>query len=214
MRTSTPGPFLGLSDSELRAISPNAVTRSYPKNALVVSAGDAGDGLYIILSGRVKVFVANENGKELVLNNEGPGEFFGEMVLDDGLRSASVMTIEASKLLIIPKDDIKEFLLHHPEFAMHLILKLIALVRRLTDSVRDLALQDVYGRLTRLLYEMAEEKDGRWIIAERPTQQAMASRIGSSREMVSRIMKDLAEGKYLSLEGRKLVIHRKLPLEW
>ena len=131
---------------ELRDFARHAVTRSHPKNTVVVSEGDETDSLYIIVSGRVKIYVSDEKGKEIVLNEAGPGEFFGEMVLDEGPRSASVMTLEPTQFLVVPKDDFRGFVTNSPEFALHLILKLIRRVRALTNDVKSLALMDVYGR--------------------------------------------------------------------
>jgi len=211
---SVAGAYFGLQEDELRGLSQRAVTKSFPKNAIIVSEGDRTEALYIILSGRVKVFLANENGKEVTLTIEGPGDYFGEMVLDGGPRSASVMTLEPSRFLIIPRSDIEAFLTGHPEFAMHLVRKLIQRVRILTDNVKSLALQDVYGRFTRMVNELAAEHDGKLAIAPKPTQQEMANRIGASREMVSRILKDLVAGGYLSVERQRITVNRKLPSEW
>ncbi|MDX1374025.1 MAG: Crp/Fnr family transcriptional regulator [Burkholderiales bacterium] len=214
--TAHAGPrIFRLSDAELAAISANAVTRKHPKNTIVVSEGDSTDGLYIVLEGRVKVFVSDEDGHEVVLGTQGPGEYFGEVaLLDAGPRSASVITLEPCRLLLVPKDDFRGFVESNPAFAFSLIGKLIARVRTLTDNVKSLALMDVYGRLARLLLELAEEREGALVIGERLTQQEIASRIGASREMVSRILKDLTTGGYISQSREGIVLHRKPPLHW
>jgi len=204
----------GLQEHRLRELSEHAVTRTFPANTVIVSEGDGSDALYVVLSGKVKIFLANENGKEVLLNVEGPGEYFGEMMLDGGARSASVMTLEPSRFLVVPRGDVQAFLARHPEFAMDLILKLIKRVRVLTDSVKSLALQDVYGRVTRMLQELAIEQNGTPVVAQKPTQQEMASRVGASREMVSRILKDLVQGGYIEMAGKRIVIRKKLPPEW
>ena len=116
--------------------------------------------------------------------------------------------------LIVPRDDFRGFVEGNPAFAFSLIGKLIARVRTLTDNVKSLALMDVYGRLARLLLELAEERDGVLMIGERLTQQEIASRIGASREMVSRILKDLTTGGYLTQSREGIVLHRKPPLHW
>jgi CRP/FNR family transcriptional regulator, cyclic AMP receptor protein len=199
---------------ELRDFAQHAVSRTYPKNTVVVSEGDRTDSLYIIVSGRVKIYVSDEKGKEIVLSESGPGEFFGEMVLDEGPRSASVMTLEPTQFLVVPKEDFQEFLAKSPEFALHLILKLIKRVRALTNDVKSLALMDVYGRVARLLLDLAKERDGVLVIENRPTQQEMASRIGASREMISRILSDLARGGYIVSEGDRITIAKSLPRAW
>ena len=140
-----------LSAEELRAISAHTQTRAFPRNAVVLNEGDHTDSLYIILEGRVKAFVSDPDGKEVVLSTQAAGEYFGEMVLDEGPRSASVMTLEPSRFLVVPKADFKAFLLNNPVFAVRVIEKLIHRVRALTENVKSLALMDVYGRVARLL---------------------------------------------------------------
>ena len=135
-RPKGPSPDDILDVIDLRDFARHAVSRSFPKDTVVVKEGDLTDSLYIIVSGRVKIYVSGEKGKEIVLNESGPGEYFGEMVLDEGPRSASVMTLEPTRFLVVPKEDFKEFVVKNPEFALHLICKLIKRVRTLTDGVK------------------------------------------------------------------------------
>jgi len=213
-KTKNPSHDDVLSEAELREIAKRAVTRTYPKNTVVVSEGDRTDSLYIVVSGRAKVYVSDEKGKEIVLNDAGPGEYFGEMMLDEGPRSASVMTTEPTRFLIVPKEDFSGFVAKSPEFSLHVMKKLIRRVRALTNDVKSLALMDVYGRVARMLIELAVERDGALVIEEKPTQQEMASRIGASREMISRILTDLASGGYIEVERDRIVIARTLPRSW
>ena len=203
-----------LSEAELKTIGQRALTRAFPKNAIVVTEGDRTDSLYIVVSGRVKVYVSDDKGKEIVLNEAGPGEYFGELMLDEGPRSASVMTLEPTRFLVVPKEDFKEFVAKSPEFALHLIRKLIRRVRALTSDVKSLALMDVYGRVARMLLDLAAERDGTLVIENRPTQQEMANRVGASREMVNKILKDLTEGGYIAVERERITIARTLPAAW
>ena len=203
-----------LKPEELRAISAHAVTRAFPKNAVILNEGDRTDTLYVIVEGCVKIFVADANGNEVMFHTQGPGEYFGEMMLDEGPRSASVMTLEPSRFLVVPKAELKTFLARNPDFAIHLIEKLIHRVRHLTERVKSLSLMDVYGRVARLLLELAEERDGKLFIAGRLTQQDIAGRVGASRAMVSRILKDLTTGGYISIERERIVLHREPPLRW
>ena len=209
-----PSPDDVLSEVELKAVAQRAVTRTFPKNTVVVSEGDRTDSLYIVVSGRVKIYVSDDKGKEIVLNHAGPGEYFGEMVLDEGPRSASVMTLEPTRFLVVPKEDFSDFVAESPEFSLHLIRKLIRRVRALTNDVRSLALMDVYGRVARMLLDLAIERDGVLVIEGRPTQQDMASRVGASREMISRILGDLADGGYIAVERGRITIARALPRAW
>jgi CRP/FNR family cyclic AMP-dependent transcriptional regulator len=199
---------------DLGDFAQHAVTRTFPKNTVVVTEGDETDSLYIIVSGKVKIYVSDEKGKEIVLNESGPGEYFGEMVLDEGPRSASVMTLEPTKFLVVPKEDFKEFVAKSPAFSLHLICKLIKRVRALTNDVKSLALMDVYGRVARMLLDIAVERNGVLVIENKPTQQEMASRVGASREMISRILGDLASGGYIEVERDKITIARTLPRAW
>lgn len=203
-----------LSDADLRAVGSQGVAQSHPANTVIVTEGDKTDSLYIILEGRVKAFVSDGKGHDMLLSTQGAGEYFGEMVLDEGPRSASIMTLEPSRFLVVTKKEFREFVAKNPSFALSLIEKLIGRARALTDSVKNLALMDVYGRVARLLLELAEDVDGGLVIPQRLTQQDIASRVGASREMVSRILKDLSIGGYLTQTRTSIVLHRKPPERW
>lgn len=207
-------PFWSLPERYLKALSERGTVRRYPRNAVIVSEGDRSDSLFIILSGKVKVFLADEEGKEVLLSTQGPGEYFGEMILDEGPRSASVMTLEPSQFSVVTTDQFKEFVSENPEFGVELVKSLIHRVRELTKTVGNLALLDVYGRVARLLLDLAVEEDGRQVITERLTQQDMASRVGCSREMISRILKDLRIGGYIKMEGERIIIAKTPPRAW
>lgn len=207
-------PGSALEEHELSALAAHAVAQTFPKGAVIINEGDLSDSIFIITSGRVKVFLHGRDGREAVLNVHGPGEYFGEMVLDEGPRSASVMTLETSKFLVISKAAFRSFLSANPEFAMKLINRLVGRVRALTENVGSLALLDVYGRVARLLLELAVEHDGRLVVGERLTQKDIADRVGASREMVSRIFKDLVAGGYVEVEDRLIRIIRDLPPRW
>jgi CRP/FNR family cyclic AMP-dependent transcriptional regulator len=204
----------GLTTEEVRALSGHARVQTFPKNAVIINEGDRTDSIFIVASGRVKVLLHGEDGKEVILNIHGPGEYFGELVLDEGPRSASVATLETSKFYIIKKVDFRRFLSEHPDFAMKLINRLMHRVRALTQNVRSLALLDVYGRVARLLLDLAIEQEGRLVVTEKLTQKDIADRIGSSREMVSRIFKELVAGGYIALENKRIVIAKDLPQRW
>jgi CRP/FNR family cyclic AMP-dependent transcriptional regulator len=216
-RAAEPGaahPSAALEAHELDALASHATAQSYPKNTIIINEGDRSDSIFITVSGKVKVFLHGEDGRDVILNMHGPGEYFGEMVLDEGPRSASVMTVEPSKFLVISKADFRKFLSANPDFAMKLINRLMRRVRALTDNVGSLALLDVYGRVARLLLEMSTEQGGKHVVSERLTQKDIADRVGASREMVSRIFKDLVQGHYISIEPDRIVIHRKPPARW
>jgi CRP/FNR family transcriptional regulator, cyclic AMP receptor protein len=206
--------FQGVQEGDLRALAERAVTRSYPKQAIIVSEGDESDSLYMIMSGRVKIYLSDETGKELILAIKGPGQYFGEMVLDEQPRSASVMTLEPAQFAILSRADFRAFLLAHAEVALQLIQNLIRVARGLNQNVRSLAMLDVYGRVARILLELAVQQDGKLVIPERLTQKDIAARVGASREMINRILRDLTVGGYVSVEGGRITINKAPPARW
>jgi CRP/FNR family cyclic AMP-dependent transcriptional regulator len=203
-----------LPEALLGQIARRAPSRTFLRNAIIVTEGDESDTLYVLLSGRAKVFVADGDGHEVQLNQLGPGEYFGDVTLDGGPRSASVMALEPCRCAVVKREEMARFMSEYPEFAVHVTRKLAHRVRALTSSVRDLALMDVYGRVARLLLELAEEADGRLVIEEKLTQKDIAQRVGASREMISRIFSDLTAGGYVRKEDGRLVIVRRPPAHW
>lgn len=208
--------FAGLNQQELTALVDSVVTKQCQKNSVVISEGDLADSLYLIESGRVKVYCSDKGGKEFIMNTLSEGDYFGELaLLDDDRRSASVRTLENSTFSIIYKDDFNKVLDERPNIAKILIKNLTRRVRKLTRDVKSLALQDVYGRVANVLTDLAAlQDDGTAKIIDKLTQQDIADRVGASREMVARILKDLTIGGYISFEGRQIVIHGKLPAEY
>jgi CRP/FNR family cyclic AMP-dependent transcriptional regulator len=202
-----------LSSEELAEISRHAVTRQFKPRTVLVSEGENTDALYIILEGKVRAYVSDADGREAMLSVMGPGEYFGEIALDEGPRSASVITLEPCRMLVVPREDFADFVKGNPAFAMHFIYRLIGRVRTLTNNVRSLALMDAYGRVARLLLESALTDDGVQYVPKL-TQVEIASRVGCSREMVSRIFKDLVQGRYITVEADRIVINRKPPAKW
>ncbi|WP_284617300.1 Crp/Fnr family transcriptional regulator [Aquabacterium humicola] len=203
----------------LAAISRHGGTRNFAANTVLIHEGDVSDSIFIVLSGRVKAYSAGPQGREIVLEEFGPGHYVGELALDGDKRSVSIKTLEATTCCVVQRDGLDAFLLEHPEFAGHLTRKLIRMVRRLTEQVKSLALQDVYGRVTRVLMELSDPVDDhpeQRLVRQRLTQQDIADRVGSSREMVHRVMKELAIGEYVVTDenSKLLVIRKKLPHAW
>ena len=204
-------PILNFDENLLKEMIPQGVVRSYPKGRIIISVGDLSDSLYVILSGQVKVFLSDENGKEFTLNTIGPGDYFGEVALDGGPRSASIVTQEPCQFFIIPKTEVRALVEHHPDFARDLIGRLIRKVRSLADSVYNLALLSVYCRLLKFIEERAVRREDGRIATGRLTQHEIATSIGASREMVSRLINDLSNCGYISIENKQIVVHAKLP---
>ena len=181
--------------------------RSAPRASVIMAAGDPIDSLYIVISGRLKVMMGDADGKEVILSLIGPGEFFGEMgLIDDSPRSASVVTIEPCELLQVSKRDFKKCLQENFEMSMAVMRGLVRRLREADRKIGSLALLDVYGRVARLLLDMSEEVNGQKIVTKRLPKQDIAKMIGASREMVSRVMKDLQMGGYIEMRGSSIVL--------
>ena len=203
-----------LPESLLGDISERAATRSFAKDAIIVAEGDESDSIYLLLFGRAKVYTVDERGNEIPLKHLEAGEYFGEVALDGGPRSASVIALESCRCAVVQRADLGAFMQEYPEFALHLVRKLAHRVRELSGSIRDLAFVDVYGRVARLLLEVAENRDGRLVIAERPSDEGIAAYVGATREMVHRILADLIDSGYLVKESGHLILVRKPPSLW
>lgn len=208
------GEFAALHESALKGMAARGGVKRFPANTVIITEGDSNDSLYIILSGRVKVYASNDAGKEVILNTHGAGEYVGEVAFDGGVRSASVMTLEPTSCVVVSGANLREFVTEHPDFALLLIDGLIARVRTLTDKVKSLALEDVYGRVATLLKALSVDEGGRRVVTERLTQQDIAERVGSSREMVNRIFKELVSGGYVAIEPGRIALLRPLPKAW
>ena len=210
----TTDPYAVLPEA-LRRLALRGELKRYRKGVTLIHEGDQGDTLFILLAGRVRAFGSDEDGREITYGDYGAGEFLGEVILDGGPRSASVITLEPTECALVTRQTLLQHISEHPEFAFDLLAKVIGLARAATLSTKQLALEDVYARLVSLLNELAvPQPDGTRLIAERLTHQAMANRLGCSREMVSRLMKDLEGGGYLRVEARQCFLERALPTRW
>jgi CRP/FNR family cyclic AMP-dependent transcriptional regulator len=205
--------FASFPEDQLRMLTTVVSRKSVTRSTMVMAAGDATDSLYIVLSGRLKVMMSDAEGKEVILAILGPGEFFGEMgLIDDEPRSASVVALEACELLGITKRDFKKALAENFEMTMAVMRGLVRRLREADRKIGSLALLDVYGRVARLLLDMAETIDGEKIVTKRLPKQDIAKMIGASREMVSRVMKDLQLGGYIEVRGSNIVVRDTIAL--
>jgi CRP/FNR family cyclic AMP-dependent transcriptional regulator len=212
--TSTDRLIDAIGDPMIRELASRGQVRSFPKNAVIINEGDRGDTLFVILAGKVKVYVSDDDGREMILDMHEAGEYVGEMSLDGRPRSASVMTLEPTTCAVVSRDELRAAIGRNPDVAMAIIEKLIERARIATDNVKNLALMDVYGRVARLLLSLAKEENGRLVVPDRMTQQDIADRVGASRDMISRIFKDLTIGGYVTVENRQITINRKPPARW
>ena len=205
--------FASFPDDQLRLLTPVITRRSLPRSTTVMASGDPTDSLYIVLSGRLKVMMSDAEGKEVILSILGPGEFFGEMgLIDDAPRSASVVSIEPCELLSIAKRDFKKCLAENFEMAQAVMRGLVRRLREADRKIGSLALLDVYGRVARLLLDMSENVNGEKMVTKRLPKQDIAKMIGASREMVSRVMKDLQMGGYIEVRGSNIVLRDTIVL--
>ncbi len=199
--------FFGLNDVELDKLSKVASRKRVERGASVVRAGEVTDSLYILLSGRAKVTNTDEEGREIILAWLGPSEFFGEMGLLDGSpRSANVVAAEACELMFLSKDAFQRCMQDNFQVAQKLMKILVQRLREADRKIESLALLDVYGRVARLLLDMSEEVDGLRVVKKKISKQDMAKMIGASREMVSKVMRDLEIRGYIRYDDDLLVI--------
>jgi CRP/FNR family cyclic AMP-dependent transcriptional regulator len=199
----------------LRALVARGELRRYRKNTVMIQEGDVGDTLFIVLLGEVKAYSCDSRDREIVYGVYGPGEYLGEMSLDGGPRSASVITLEAVTCAVITRKTLRAHIAEEPEFAFELLNRVIRRARIATDNARSLALLDVYGRLARILNQLATETEGEIrAIPQRITHQELANRVGSSREMVSKLLKDLERGGYVESRAGRLRLLKPLPSGW
>jgi CRP/FNR family cyclic AMP-dependent transcriptional regulator len=213
--TSTLHDPLSVLPESLRRLARRGEVKRYRKGHLLIEEGAHGDTIFVILSGRVRVFGSGANDREITYGTYGPGEYLGEISLDGGPRSASVVTLEPCECVVVTRQTLLQHIAENPEFALELLAKVIRRARAATLSAKQLALNDVYGRLVLLLDALAEpHPDGTRVVAERLTHQEMANRLGCSREMVSRLLKDLENGGYVRTGGAALTLLRALPARW
>lgn len=199
--------FTSFPDEQLRMLAAVVTRRSAPRATTIMAGGDSTDSLYIVLAGRLKVMMSDSEGKEVILCLLGPGEYFGEMgLIDDEPRSASVVTIEPCELLAVAKRDFKKCLAENFEMAQAVMRGLVRRLREADRKIGSLALLDVYGRVARLLLDMSEDVNGEKVVTKRLPKQDIAKMIGASREMVSRVMKDLQMGGYIEVRGSAIVL--------
>jgi CRP/FNR family transcriptional regulator, cyclic AMP receptor protein len=202
-----------LADPGIRALAALGRVRSYPKQALIIHEGDVADTVFIVLAGRVRVFSSADDGRDVILDVLGSGEIVGEMALDGSPRSASIMTMEATTVAVIDAATLRERLKSDLELAMLLVTELLGRLRKTSRVVKQLALGDVYERLSVVLNEeLLRSPTGHSI--DGLTQQDLADRIGASRDMVNRIFGELERGGYVQVARRRISVLKALPARW
>lgn len=202
---------------DMQTLADFGVQRSFRKGAIIVNEGETGDALYILIQGRVRVFNADTSGKEITLGTILAGDFFGEMSLDGGVRSATVEALEPCLCAVVTNAHVLAFIRDNSEFAIMLLQKTIVRARAATQAARDMALLDVYERLAQTLNHLAKvtaDDNSPKTINPLITHGELAAHVGASREMVSKLMKDLDRGGYINVDNRQITLLKKLPSRW
>ena len=204
--------FSRLPENCLAELERVATVRKHPKNAILFLEGDDTGQLYIVQSGLICAYTDDDDGRQLVLNYIGPGEYFGELsLLDNQPRSASTCAVEDSQLITISRSAFRDVLAQYPQMYELIIVELVARIRDLTSNVKDMALLDVYGRVAHTLERLCIEASDS---SPKLTHQTIANMVGASREMVSRIMKELVMGGYIAVESKQIRILKSFPKNW
>jgi CRP/FNR family cyclic AMP-dependent transcriptional regulator len=205
--------FNGLDRVELERFAEVTREKSYPKGSVILFEDDPGDSLFVVRDGRVKVVLIGEDGREVILGVLGVGEYFGELsLIDDRPRSAHVIAMEDSNLLVLRREDFRKRVESSPSVAWSLLTELSRRLRRADDKIGGLVLLDVPGRIARLLLDLAEES-GTNAIEKKLTHQTIAQMIGASRETVSRAMKDFQDAGWITVERRRIALADRAALE-
>ena len=198
--------FSQLPEEDLQAFATLTRERTYPKGSVIVFEDDPGDALYLVADGQVKVVLIGEDGREVILTVLGGGTFFGEMaLLDDRPRSAHVIAMEDSTLLLLRRDDFQARLRQSPAVAISLLAELSGRLRLADEKIGALVLLDVNGRVAALLLRLAQDEDGDRI-TKKLTHNTIAQMIGSSRETVSRTMRNLVNGEIIRVSRKEIVL--------
>jgi CRP/FNR family cyclic AMP-dependent transcriptional regulator len=208
--------FKHLTDMQLTELATQSREISFRKHAILMTEGDRGESMYVINTGSVKVYVSDDEGRELVLYQHGSGAVIGDIaLLDDEPRSASVSTLEPATALMIGKQAFLECLRNSPEMAINIIRSLTQRLRDATEGSRSLALDNVYRRLADKLQELGEGEDlESLVLAKKYSYQELGNMIGASREMVGKVMAELVKGEYIEIVDGKIQMRRKLPRNW
>jgi len=206
--------FSGLKLQEVQTLIPLFREKGFPKNSVIFSQDEAGDTFFFILNGRVKIVLFSKDGREIILCTLGSNEFFGEMSLIDGLpRSATVIALENTNLIFLKRNDFIEVLKGHPEMMLSIMKEMSRRIRKADERIGSLSVLSVYGRVARVLLELARESGKKvpmgYIIEKKPTHNEIASMAGTTRETVTRIINDLIRRGYIAIEGKSIIIYGK-----
>ena len=202
--------FTGLEDFYLKDLISRAEVRTWPAGTQIITEGDPGDAVFFMISGRVKVTLYGEEGREIVLAILNEGDMFGEMsIIDDKPRSANVEAVQDLQCLVVTKSAFLDYMSRHHKVYMRFFAYLTGRLREATRKIGGLALLDVCGRIAHTLLGMAKAKgaDKDVVEIERPTHEQLAAMIGSSREVVSRALKKMTQEGYIKIEKDRILLY-------
>lgn len=204
--------FEDLSDESIEVLAKVLERRSFRKDALILQQSEPGNSMFFIVEGRCKVALYGEDGKEVILSSLRAGDFFGEMSLLDGQpRSASVIATEDTELFELHREGFLQAMHLQSELVIRILLVMSRRLRVADQNIKSLALLDVYGRVARALRVLSREEGSQAgsnvIIEKRPSHQDLAAMAGTSRETVSRVLGDLIRAGFISMDGKRLIIH-------
>ncbi len=207
--------FSHLRDREVDKLLEVVEEKDFTKDSVILTQDDLGDTLFIIVRGKVKIVLLSEEGKEIILSTLREGDFFGEMSLLDGEpRSASVIALEDSSLLIIKREEFLKQIRKSPEIALRIMVEMSKRLRQADEKIGSLALLDVYGRVAQALLQLAKSEGEKTkkgvVIKKRPTHQEIANMVGISRETVSRVLSDFSKEGYITIKGKEIIIYTDL----
>jgi CRP-like cAMP-binding protein len=204
--------FADLEEKDFQKIIKLGLRQKYKKGNIVVLEQESGAALFVIITGKVKVVRTDEDGREVILSMFGPGEFFGEMSLLDGLaRSASVVATVKSELFMIHRRDFLQLLEEYPQVAISLLAELAMRIRKADMQIKSLSLKDAAGRVANVLLMLSDDlgvfRKGKVEIEDLPLQQDIANMAGTSRETVSRMIHHFIRNGEVDLKGNKVTIN-------
>jgi len=203
--------FSSLNKIELEAIDRVSITKIFPKEKIILLEDEDGDTLFIIKNGKVKVTTFSESGKEVIFSILNAGDFFGEMSLLDGKpRSATVVSMEDAQIQLIRRAEFYRLLEDHPRIALRLLEELASRLRKADERIESLSILDVTGRIAGILLQLAEDRgitnNNEVLIKSRPTHQELANMVGTTRETVTRVLKQLEDKNYIMMAGKDVTI--------
>lgn len=199
----------------LRALAERGSIRHYPRNCVMLHEGDEGQTLFVLLRGRAKMYSIGPDGREITYGHVQEGDYFAEEWLDGGPRATSVMALEPCICSLVGPDGLRQQLAQEPGFALDIVSQVIRRARSAIGIARKMALLDVYGRTVDTLESLeGPATPDRPVMLTQITHQQIAACVGASREMVSRVLKELEKGGFIELGIKRVTLKKKLPARW